>query len=63
MSQLLVTVARVKTFFGNPKDKQEELIEFALAPSGAHIEETSEDMQEVKLDEVSDLIAAEDAST
>jgi hypothetical protein len=62
-SQLLVTVAHVKTFFGYSKDKKEELIELTEALSGAHKEETSEDMQEVKLDEVWGLTAAEDVST
>jgi hypothetical protein len=39
--QLLVTVARVKACFGYSKDKQDkqdELIKFAEAPSGAHTE-------------------------
>jgi hypothetical protein len=40
--QLLVIVAHVKAFFRYSKDKQDELIKFAEAPSGAHTEETSE---------------------
>jgi hypothetical protein len=40
--QLLFVVASIKAFFGYSKDKQDELIKFAEAPSGAHTEETSE---------------------
>jgi hypothetical protein len=51
----------------NPKqrvrDKKGELIKFAEAPSGAHTEETSADIEEAELDEVWDLNAAEDAPT
>jgi hypothetical protein len=49
--QLFVTDGRVKGFFGYSKDKQDEFIKFAEAPSGAHTEETSEGIQEAELDD------------
>ncbi len=61
--QLLVTSAHVKAFVGQSKDTQHALVKFADAPSGAHTEETSEDIEETKLDETWDLNAAEDAPT
>jgi hypothetical protein len=39
MSQLLVTVARLKALFGYSKDKQDMLIEFTDAQSDSHSEE------------------------
>jgi HD superfamily phosphodiesterase len=57
--QLLFTVARVKAFFGYSKDKQDNLITFAEALSGAHMEETSENREEAELDEAWDLDAAQ----
>jgi hypothetical protein len=61
--QLLVTVARVKALFGYSKDKQDQLIKFAQAPSGVHAKEMSEDKEEAELDEAWDLNAAEVAPT
>jgi hypothetical protein len=63
--QLLVVVFdRIKAFFGYSKDKQDERIKFtAQAPSGAHTEETSEDIEEAELDEAWDLNAAAAAPT
>jgi hypothetical protein len=63
MSQLLVTVARLKAFFGYSKDKQDKLIDFTEVPSGVHSEENYGGIEEVKLDEAWDLTAAEDAPT
>jgi hypothetical protein len=56
--KLIVTVARVKAFFGYTKDKQNKLIRLAKAPSGLPIEETSEDIEEAELDQARDLNAA-----
>lgn len=61
--QLFVAGARVKAFFGYPKDKQDELIKFADARSGIHTEETSEQIEEAELDEKWDLKVVEDAVT
>jgi hypothetical protein len=61
--RLLVTVARVKAFFVYSKDKRDELITLVKVPSGAHTEETSEDIEEAELDKALDLDAAEDAPT
>jgi hypothetical protein len=43
--QLLATVDRVKALFGYSKDKQDDLIKFSEAPSGAHTEEMSDDIE------------------
>jgi hypothetical protein len=61
--QLIVTVARVKAFFGYSKDKYEKLIVLATlveAPSGAPTEETSEDIEEAELDDSRDQMEAEE---
>jgi hypothetical protein len=42
-------------FFGYSKDKQDKLIDFTEVPSGAHLEENYEGIEEVKLDEAWDL--------
>jgi hypothetical protein len=42
--QLFVTDGRVKAFFGYSKDKQDKFTKFAEALSGAHTEETSEEI-------------------
>jgi hypothetical protein len=57
---LLGTGGCVKAVFGYSKDN---LIKFADVPSGAHTDETSEDIEESKLDEAWDMNAAEDAPT
>jgi hypothetical protein len=61
--QLLANVARVKALFEYSKDKQDEFIKFAEAPSGAHTEETADDIEEAELDEAWDPNAAEAAPT
>jgi hypothetical protein len=48
-------------FLGYSKDNRDELI--TLVPSGAHTEETSEDIEEAELDEALNLDVAEDAPT
>jgi hypothetical protein len=45
----------------NSKDRQDELIKLAEAPSAAHIEETSENTEEPELDEGWDPTAVEGA--
>jgi hypothetical protein len=60
---VVVAAACIKAFFGYSKYKQDELIKFAEAPSGAHTDEASEDIEEAELDEAWDLNAVEDAST
>jgi hypothetical protein len=43
-------VARVKELFGYLKGKLDDLIKFADSPSGAHSEDSSENIEEAKLD-------------
>jgi hypothetical protein len=44
-------------------EKQDKMIKLAGAPSGAHIEEMSEDVEESELNDARDLNAAENAPT
>ena len=60
---LLLLVSRLSSGTRNISSKQDEPINFAEFPSGAHTEETFEDIEEVELDEAWDLSAAEDAPT
>jgi hypothetical protein len=52
LDEAWLTVARVKALFGSSKEKQDELINFAQAPTYSHKEEMFQDMEEAELDEV-----------